>query len=355
MRSFFFSATSILILGSLVACGDDTSGSGSGGDDTSSSSGDATTTTSGSPTSTTNGSGGDPGPGTGGEGGTDPSTTSAGGEGGGTSGDGGAGGDGSGGGTGGSGGEAASTYFGRVLFSNGYYGVDDVSVDGGVSGTFSEITSAGDPDGCVETVDGDCTLILCPPFEGNPQATAPRLAGDLTVDGTLVEAPIVYDEKFDYYGFYIGGELIYASGDELSVDATGDDVPAFTGSVVAPAHATLTSPSSDDLVFSLDEDLDFTWDVEGTGGRLLASLDVYNDDGSYAILYCDWPMDDGAASMPAAFMAEMPPTDGALLSMYDWAVSSVEAGDWVIEVAVQGTTQGDSESGTASFEGVVLE
>ena len=338
MRKFALSVSATILLRAAVGCSDDTETTGgSGGSDASQTSSDATSTSS-SP-----GSGGDDA-GSGGSGGDDAGSGGSGGKGG------------QGTGSGGNGGAPAESPFnGRVLFANDLFlAGDDLALSGSVSASFSETIEPASPDGCVETTQGDCTLIECPPFEGESAVQEPRQAGDFTIEGTTVAAELVYDEA-GYYSFYYGGNVIYEAGDELSVTTTGDDVPAFSATVVAGGHAIVTTPTASNLSYSRDEAMDFVWTVEGSGGRLLAYLSTYQEDGTSAAIYCDWPMEDGEASMPAAIMGALPATTDASLSLYDYATVATSAGDWNIEVATQGTPAADTESGAANFNGIILE
>lgn len=331
--SFIFSATTILILTAATACGDDSESTGSGGSTAqSTSSGSSDDTTSGG----TGGDTGGPGPGSGGG---DPTSS------GGADGSGGAGGADTGTGGSGEGGQGDGLHVGRVLFTTADSGGQG-SAYGSFDARFAETTDPGIPAECEETVVGECTLIVCTPAEEAPTQEL-RGAGDLTVTGTAIDVEVT--ETDGAYSFYEDGEVLFDPGDELSVSATGDEVPAFDGSVVAPGHATIDQPSEDDLVFSRDEDFVVTWDMTGDDGVLAAYLSAGN-----AAIYCEWPMGAGDATIPAELMGELPEANDASLSFYDHAGSTVIAGDWRIEIAAETTPETDSET-AGFFGGIVLE
>jgi hypothetical protein len=183
----------------------------------------------------------------------------------------------------------------------------------------------------------------------------PRSPGDISIVGANTAVQLELQEGGSY--FFMHDDFIYYPSSMLTVTTTGDEVPAFTGTVQGPTHASITSPDLDELMVDRSEDLALGWSVSGAGSGLLLVAIGFYDQGtaiSHAI-NCEYDMATGSGTIPAALLGQMPATDQASMTFTDYARQQVEAGDWLITVAAQQNASADTPTGAAVATGVVLQ
>ncbi len=208
---------------------------------------------------------------------------------------------------------------------------------------FVETISEGEGS-CETTEEGSCTVEVCDGEGGDGGEVEHRSAGEITVSGGAQE--ITMTKETDTYTTSGSGE-VWTNDDTLTVEAAGDEVPAFTGELQPPANATLTSPETPDGAWEIDttSDIDVEWDAEEIdSGEFTVNLVNTGDPGSS--LYCIWDVTSGSETIPASLLGEM--STGAEGS-YNFTVdaeTSVSADDWDVEIRAFESF----ESGTATFE-----
>lgn len=296
-------------------------------------------------------------------GGSAAATTQSSGEGGATSGDGGSSSSGDGGASS-TGTEAAATTgagagsptyvgHGSVVFGNSQYDYGQGPLSTGfVSAVFNETIDAAVP--CSAEAEGDCVYYRCGP---NPDVGVyePRSPGDISIVGANTAVLLELQEGGSY--FFMHDDFVYYPSSMLTVTTTGDEVPAFTGTVQGPTHASITSPDLNELVVDGGEDLALAWTVAGPGsGLLLVAIGYYDQaaDVSHAV-NCEYDMATGSGTIPAGLLGQMPQTDQANMTFTDYAREQVEAGDWLITIAAQQNASADTPTGAAVATGVVLQ
>ncbi len=255
-------------LAGLVACGDDSDGTGgSGGDATSTSSGSAAVTTSASASSSSRSS-------------ADASSTA---EVGSTSGSG-----------GGEGGANATGQRGGGFSLSGDADLDGTTL---LSGNFFVLVDEGVEDCEVLDSRGACEIYEC--GNGTPPTTAPLIGGTVTFETSLDSIEVEPVEDI-YYSTYPGP--FFEPEEDVSIShVASDDVPAFTLSVRAPGHASMVSPTfEENELIPLDEDLEVTWTTVGTEGVLRLFIN-----GEARTVFCEFPLEDGAGTLDQALLVRL--------------------------------------------------
>ena len=113
---------------------------------------------------------------------------------------------------------------------------------------------------CTNTVLGECTLSVC------TLITTRVSAGTVTITAPSATFTLEPNDN-NFYPFQNAGGALLQAGESMEVEATGADVPAFSGSVVGPALVEVSQPDLTGLAeLGLDPsaDLPITW----TGGTV---------------------------------------------------------------------------------------
>jgi hypothetical protein len=161
-------------------------------------------------------------------------------------------------------------------------------------------------------------------------------AGSIMVTGTL-PGPITLaqDAAGDRYSV-VGTipDVLFAPGATLGVSAAGGTVPAFTGSVTAPAALPVVNfPAT----FSRANGGTITW-PSGNGDRMLMLVLSTSLD---AAMVCEAP-DSGSFTLTPAALAIVPTMTEAFVTIYRLKETVVTAGAWKVYVrAADGVQSGD--------------
>ncbi len=230
-------------------------------------------------TSTPTGSGGSGGP---------PSQGTGGSSGSGSGGSGGAGGSGGSGETGGSGG-------GNQPISGG---VSAFSYSGGGQAGYDVGAGFGPDSGCTDMTFGPCDIGTCAAATSNPNA------GTITVMGGT-QAVTLTPGSDGSYTDATGTTALWNGGETLTISASGGMVPAFMGSVQAPAPVTVNQlggaawPAATATVnVSRATDLVVTWTA--TTGSVLIGI-ANNTSG----MTCVFDGSAGTGTIPAAALGQL--------------------------------------------------
>lgn len=184
--------------------------------------------------------------------------------------------------------------------------------------------------GCSRIVDGPCAVYRCMP----PDPITGTEAGVITVTGTtppVTLEPDAVGQADPSYTKVQSEAPLWAEGDVVTVSAAGGVVPAFEATLVAPTRATITTPDlAQDVVVTRAAGLDLAWSAEGQGGVLAVSIGVPGDV-AYQLV-CGFPIDDGAATIPAAMLAHLPAGTDARIGFSNRADEIVDAGGFEVTV-----------------------
>jgi hypothetical protein len=197
--------------------------------------------------------------------------------------------------------------------------------------------------GCsIAPLDG-CTLETCVAGAGS---TAPLVgAGSITITGGAYPLVLTEPTPDSVYGPAMDGGLLalWNGGEGLVVTASGDVVPAFAGSLIAPTQVTVTTPMPSSIVRS--SPLALSWSG-ASAGKLTVDLSAGTGTNDY-YLECQFDVSAGTGTIPAAALAVLPAgSAGMTVSTLDRV--DVEDGAWTVQIFAQ--TNASDTSG-AEYEG----
>ena len=214
---------------------------------------------------------------------------------------------------------------------------------------FTKMPAPVDP-ACITKV-GSCTFSNCAPPAGD---TTVYSAGDITIAGGSLEAPVSLSfatgayTGYPYGSFPKGG---YASGDMLSITATGADVAAFSGTTahapgtVALVTPTMTRAASGDATqgrmggytFDTSRDLAIAWTGGTAGSEVVVVVSNLDDAAHPASLVCTVDATSGVTSVPASLLGGLGSPSSGFFSVYSRAKTTLETDDAAIEVSINGS------------------
>jgi hypothetical protein len=187
------------------------------------------------------------------------------------------------------------------------------------------------PTPCALTTVGACQVQKC----ANTAPSTDQSAGVISITGGTPN-PVTLTPSGSAYSPIMQNMLFWSSPTTLSVSAAGGGVPAFGGSVMAPAAITITNPPMPDQDMAgppgsipIGSDLTLGWTGGSAGSNvefLLSSLP-----GDY-LVRCSYPAQNGAAAVPSSLLTQMS-TDGVTtIRMGASAVGStmITAGDYKV-------------------------
>lgn len=193
------------------------------------------------------------------------------------------------------------------------------------SATFSV---PGQPAGrsCTLEVIGTCRVNTC--VESTRPLMVPQ-AGTITLsNGDMFNATLMPNGDGGYSA-HSESHVLLPGDDNITINASGGDVPAFSSTFIQPLTLLITSPiasSTGDLAWSRNADLPLKWDRGVPKVQLLveggANLGVTVD--------CLFPSEAGEASIPAAVLKQLPPA--TTLFVYTFKVQSITAGKYAIDL-----------------------
>jgi len=124
---------------------------------------------------------------------------------------------------------------------------------------------------------------------------------------------------------------VVSPGDGISVTADGDEIPAFSSSIVQPEALRLTSPAAGtdgQLAVPADADLELTFTGGTPGVRLGAkSQGSYSTGGSFSV-QCSFASQTGQALIPKTALYY----SAGFFSLYTYREKTVAAGDYAIDL-----------------------
>lgn len=158
-----------------------------------------------------------------------------------------------------------------------------------------------------------CRAIECVPrTPDQPDGGVRPNAGSITIMGGHDQIFLGTGTGGQYQPWRLFGWELFVGGETLIADATGFDVPAFNAQVVAPAHATLTSPAipypEGALELARTQPLQLTWQG-GQRGKLRFGVSVVAIELRNAV-ECEFPVEPGAATIPRELLSTLPEGTG---------------------------------------------
>ena len=204
---------------------------------------------------------------------------------------------------------------------------------------FQKLVTAPTLPTCQQEVEGDCTLYLCaaaPPVEAGAQdagATNPH-SGVITLSGARIPAgtTLTPGANGKYPTLSETGVDAWSGGETLTVKSAGGEVPAFSGTLTAPAPTvTLTAPvmaPPQKTEIDRSRALAVTWSGAGAG-TIVVSASALGGGGGSASVSCRFDATKGSGQIPTKLLAKLPAGDGAFGASIS-TTSQVKAADYVV-------------------------
>ena len=193
----------------------------------------------------------------------------------------------------------------------------------GVSASFS-VPNQASALSCTTEVFGPCRVNTCVSAVAAP---AMPQAGVISVsNGEMFSATLTPNSDGSYPGFSETG-ISLPGEDQITISATGGDVPAFSGIIVQPLALLITAPVADsngEVSWSRDTDLA----VKFERGVPKIQLVIQGGASPGALLGCTFPSETGLASIPAAALQAMPL--GTRLTFFTYHAEPITAGEYTI-------------------------
>jgi hypothetical protein len=206
---------------------------------------------------------------------------------------------------------------------------------------------------CTRATAGSCVVEVCPPppMDLGPapdmaSTAQPPNAGTITVSGTMPSFTLNPGLDGTYTPYINMTMSLFGGGENLTFQATGGDVPAFTQTLLAPAQVQLISPGAPGQTISRASDYTATW----TGGSGELQLVLTPASGPQTNLVCN--VSAGAASVVIAssLLMQLPMGSTALLVQTSQR-KSFFVGVWRIglSAAINGVFSGSGGTSSATF------
>lgn len=223
------------------------------------------------------------------------------------------------------------------------------------SAFFSSATAGFEPDvpptssACTSLIVAGCSVIDCnlaapsPTGQSAPSAGTITFSGPASVDLGLMLTPTPQGRYEDAKR----EARVFAPGDLLSISAAGGDIPAFTGTVIAPSDIALISPKvvfPTKLVVDRTKDLATTWSGGGTSvvSVILATSRVTGGKPARGVyVSCEALASGGALTVPAAAVAKLEPTGtdvSGFVGINTYNESAIVAGSRTIALRASSST-----------------
>jgi hypothetical protein len=203
----------------------------------------------------------------------------------------------------------------------------------GAGQTFSTVEFQAVLGACPVVAPGSCRLNPC--SYGPPWVSA----GTITISGT--ESPLVFTPDTEkQYSEQVQKAPAFSGGEKLVVTSTGDDVPAFSTSLLAPELLTITTPVKPTSSLSVDRYQDFavSWSG-GSGAVLVRFINAGNTTtGHVDYLECAFLAESGSGIVPSSELLLLRScTDPAycFVEMSSLSDVRVTAGTWGVLVDVR--------------------
>jgi hypothetical protein len=197
---------------------------------------------------------------------------------------------------------------------------------------------------CTKTATvGTCSALRCA-ISADAAPVMPS-AGTITMrvaGRTVVLSP---SDDHTYPAWQDASAALWSGGEELTIEASGAEVPAFSGTLTAPPPLTVRAPalSQSGAMLSIRraDGLELAWDPVEFGTVVIALSGVASG-GGRAVVTCTFPAGAGVATIPALALAAVE-AGGGSLTVATRSMQKVEVGDYAIQL--QADTQGRTGDG----------
>jgi hypothetical protein len=183
------------------------------------------------------------------------------------------------------------------------------------------------PGSCLSEYVEGCEIQTC--LDGGGSLPLPH-AGLITT--TSAAGVIMFEPDED--GLYSSESVLWSDGEEVTITAAGDQVPAFEEVLVGPGNiATVVAPPfGGGLVISRAEPLEVEW----TGAEEFGGIAIRCDQAGSIQVRC--PFDSGTSGVvPVAALERLPACVSANVTVFTENRRLVEpAPEWLIRVALRG-------------------
>lgn len=187
--------------------------------------------------------------------------------------------------------------------------IESYAVTAGFAETPSEVCTDRTPPFAADF----CVAQRCVPRTPEPGDGGPRpTASNIQLNGGRDQVYLFLAAAGVYQVWTVNGWLLFQGGEQLTVTADGAEVPAFTGSLTAPARPILLAPAvpapGGVLELARDRDLLFSW-RDAPRGKLRVSISVFNLE-ERNIVECIFAADTQSGNIPRDVLSTLPSGDG---------------------------------------------
>ncbi|HEY4057147.1 MAG TPA: hypothetical protein VGM39_11090 [Kofleriaceae bacterium] len=238
-------------------------------------------------------------------------------------------------------GQSSSGKVGSIWVSSYSYSYPQTGTIQGASVSaqfYPETPSTWDPE------DGGCVMTTY--STGAP--TYPQTSAGTLTFGTSPPTTLVPSGS----GTYTAAQMDHAISGNVSINAAGATVPAFTATVTVPTNAILTQPAivAGKLTINRASDLVVKW----TGGSGNVAVGVgYSYTGGSVFVNCTFAASAHQGTVPATMMSQLPSGSTGSFSATMRSQTSKDVGAWSIWIGATSsvnTTDGAAASATATLQ-----
>ena len=259
--------------------------------------------------------------------------------------------------------------FGAISLSSNTLSVGTTDVNSSSASAFFSAATVGGTTTttkCTTTTDGSCSVTECDttpaaPVEAGAPVDAgtppkPANAGAIDVTGGTIGAEGI-ELAVGETGLYTavsGQTKLWAGGEDISVKAAGDTVPAFAQKVKAPSIVTLTEPTlpaaGQQLTVDRTKEMKITW-TGGTSGDVQVAISG-SAGNKLTSISCTFPASNSNGAITAAALGKLPvvsaaPDTGSFF-LSSSSSTAFKQGDWTLSLSA--TSFGKAGSSYASAQ-----
>jgi len=179
---------------------------------------------------------------------------------------------------------------------------------------------------CTTQVVDACTVYTC--VTSTQPAMVPQ-AGTITLSNGDMFNVTLMPNGDGGYSTHSEQHVLLPGEDNITISATGGDVPAFSSVLVQPLTLLVNSPAADTtgvVAWSRDMDLSLKFDRGAANVQLL----VQGGASPGVTVECLFPSQPGEATIPSAALKQLPP--GTTLYVFTYKVQSITAGQYAIDL-----------------------
>lgn len=207
-----------------------------------------------------------------------------------------------------------------------------------LSASFVDVSGGAGDWACTTAHDGECVVYDCSGSVTDGGVAAQQAsAGTLHISAggtTITMSP----EADGSYTAVTGQSRLWTAGQTLAVQADGDEVPAFTGSVAGVDAALVSAPAfpaaGTAMSISRSQSLTVSWSGQTAGNIfvILARSDTAGAVTHTVSATCTYPASVGSAVVPSTVLSAIPAGDSGSFAVYGGDRAELAAGDWSVVI-----------------------